>query len=97
MVENPFLYDPFILQKGFLFRKNKFCIPKCPLRDLVVKKAHRTLVSHFDIKKNYEMLKEYFYWLKMGEDVHKVIIRRATCHMAKSQFHQGLYIPLPFP
>jgi len=33
----------------------------------------------------------------MGGDVHKVISACSICHKAKSQFHQGLYTPLPVP
>jgi len=65
---------------------------------LIVKEAHgRALASHFDINKNVELLKKHFYWTKMGGDVHKVITRCTTCHMAKSHFHQGLYTPLSIP
>ena len=33
----------------------------------------------------------------MDKDVKGVIERCATCHKAKSVFHQGLYTPLPVP
>jgi len=50
------------MQEGFLFKENKLCIPKSPLRDLIIKEAHEgALVGHFGINKTLEILKEYFY------------------------------------
>ena len=55
------------------------------------------LTSYFGVNKTLEILKEHLYWPKMGRDVHKVVLRCNTCHMAKSNFHQGLCTPLPVP
>ena len=88
VVEDSSTYSTYTLQEGFLFKGNKLYIPKSPLRDLIVKEAHeRDLAGHFGINKTLEILKEHFYWPKIGEDVHKVISRCAICHMAKSHFH----------
>ena len=43
------------------------------------------------------MLKQHFFWPKMGGDIHEVISKCSIYLKAKSQFHQGLYIPLPIP
>jgi len=40
VVENPSNFGSFTLQNGFLHKGNKLCIPRSPLRDLIVKKAH---------------------------------------------------------
>jgi len=98
VVEDPSLCESFTLQEGFLFKENKVCIPKNPLRNMIVKEAYEgALIGHFGINNTLEILKEHFYCHKMGGDVHKVISRCATCHLAKSHFHQGLYTPLPAP
>ena len=98
VVENPSNFGSFTPQHGFLFRGNKLYIPKCPLRDLIVKEAHGgALTGYFGINKTIEILKDHFYWPKMGMDVHKVISICNICHMAKSHFHQGLYTPLAVP
>ena len=55
------------------------------------------LAGHFGIKKTIDMLKEHFFLPNMGVDVHEVISKCSICQKAKSQFHQGLYIPLPIP
>jgi len=43
------------------------------------------------------MLKEHFFWPKMGGNVHEMISECSICQRAKSQFHQGLYTPLSIP
>jgi len=65
---------------------------------LLIKEVHEGgLASHFKINKTIDMLKGHFYWLRMGGDVHEVISKCSPCQRAKSQFHQGLYPPLPMP
>lgn len=88
----------YILQDGFLFKGNKLCLPKCSIRELVVREAHGGgIAGHFGIAKTLAILQEHFYWPKMLADVHLVISRCATCQKAKATFHQGLYTPLPVP
>ena len=98
VVEDLSTYGTYTLQEGFLIKGNKLCIPKSPLRDLTVKETHGgALARHFGINKTLEILKVHFYWPMMGRNVHKVILRYAICHMAKSHFHQSLYTPLSVP
>ena len=45
-------FGSFTLQVGFLVKGNKLCIPKSPLRDLIINKAHGgALFGHFGINK----------------------------------------------
>jgi len=68
------------------------------MRDFLVPDAHGgALASHFGLNNTIDILKEHFYWPQMGSDVHRVISACSICHKAKSQFHQGLYTPLPVP
>ena len=51
---------------GFLFRKNKICVPQCSLRELLVRESHSGgLMGHFGILKTYDILIEHFYWPNM--------------------------------
>jgi len=76
VLKNPSNFGSFTLQNGFLFKGNKMCILKSPLRDLIVKEAYKgALADHFGINKTLEIIKDQFYWPKMGGDVHKVISR----------------------
>ena len=94
VIEDPSYYDSVTSQEGFLSKGNKLCIPKVPLRDLIIEEPHGgALTSHFGINKILEILKEHFYWPKMGEDIKKVITRCATFHIAKSHFLHDLYTP----
>ncbi|KAJ9536696.1 hypothetical protein OSB04_un000081 [Centaurea solstitialis] len=86
----------FTLQDGFLFKGNKLCIPKCGVRELLVREVHSgAIAGHFGIHKTMDLLAENFFWPKMIQDVQSVVSRCATCQKAKSTFSKGLYTPLP--
>ena len=90
--------EPYSVQEGYLFKGNKLCIPRSSWSEFLVREAHGgALAGHFGLNKTIDILKEHFYWPKMGGDVHKIITACSICHKAKSQFHQGLYPPLPVP
>ncbi|XP_057526381.1 uncharacterized protein LOC130805614 [Amaranthus tricolor] len=56
----------FHVQQGFLFKGNRLCIPKTPLRLSLVKEMHESSLSgHFGIQNTLDMLSEHFYWHKM--------------------------------
>lgn len=59
VTKNSSTLDPFTLKIGFLFKNNKFFIPKSPLRDFIMKAHEGSLISHIDINK--KILKQYFY------------------------------------
>jgi len=55
-------HSPYTRQEGFLFKGNKLCIPKGPVRKLLVKEVHgEGLIGHFGINKTIDMLKEHFF------------------------------------
>ncbi|KAA0051909.1 Transposon Ty3-I Gag-Pol polyprotein [Cucumis melo var. makuwa] len=89
----------YIVFDGMLFRKGKLCIPKCSIRELLVKEAHGGgLMGHFGEFKTYSMLCEHFYWLKMRKDVNKVCKQCFKCKEAQSKTQpHGLYTPLDVP
>jgi hypothetical protein len=51
--ENPFLrdrsqWDEYMIQDGLLFRGNQLCVPKCSMRENLLKEKHNGgLVGHF--------------------------------------------------
>ncbi|XP_019056297.1 PREDICTED: LOW QUALITY PROTEIN: uncharacterized protein LOC109116034 [Tarenaya hassleriana] len=84
---------------GFLFRKNKLCIPHCSLRDLLVREAHSGgLMGHFGVAKTLIVLQEHFYWPHLKRDVERICARCIVCKKAKSRLQpHSLYSPLPIP
>ncbi|XP_019104879.1 uncharacterized protein LOC109134920 [Beta vulgaris subsp. vulgaris] len=88
----------YVIQDRFLFKENRLCVPKCSVRELLIREMHAGgITGHFGVHKTYDLLCEHFYWCKMLKDVHHGIERCATCQKAKSTFHKGLYTPLPVP
>ena len=52
----------FSIHQGFLFKGNKLCIPKLPLRSVLVKEVHEgSIAGHFGIQKTLDMLAKHFY------------------------------------
>ena len=86
----------FHVAQGFLFKANRLCIPKTPLRLMLVKEVHEgALGGHFGILKTLDILVQHFYLPKMLGTVAKHILRCETCIKAKLTFHKGEYKPLP--
>lgn len=56
----------YFIEKGYLFKSAKLCIPRSSIRLLLVQESHcGGLMGHFGIDKTLAMLKEHFYWPKM--------------------------------
>ncbi|XP_071939171.1 uncharacterized protein [Coffea arabica] len=91
--------EHYFISKGFLYYKDKLCVPKSSMRTLLVIESHGGgLMGHFGIAKTLMILQEHFFWPRMRSDVERHIERCVTCHQAKSKVHPyGLYTPLPIP
>ena len=60
--DNGAVSGDFYLFDGFLFKRNRLCIPKCSMRELLVKEAHGGgLMGHFGIKKTLDVLSDHFF------------------------------------
>ena len=94
-----FAFGDYYRHDGFMFRKNKLCVPSGSLRELLVREAHGGgLMGHFGIAKTLGIIQEHFYWPRMKRDVEWVCSRCVTCRQAKSRVQShGLYTPLPIP
>jgi hypothetical protein len=92
-------WEKYHVHDGFLFRANKFCVPNCSVRLLLLQETHAGgFMGHFGWKKTYDMLADHFYWPKMRRDVERFVQRCITCHKAKSKLNpHGLYTPLLVP
>ncbi|KAF7821379.1 hypothetical protein G2W53_026834 [Senna tora] len=92
-------FDKFYRHDGYLFRENKLCVPKCSMRELLVRESHRGgLMGHFGVLMTLDMLKEHFFWPHMKRDAEKLCSKCISCRKAKSKVKpHGLYMPLPVP
>ena len=92
-------FGKFYRLDGYLFKKNRLCVPNSSMRELFVREAHRGgLMGHFGIRKTLDVLHEHFFWPKMKHDVERACARCITCRQAKSRvLPHGLYTPLPVP
>jgi hypothetical protein len=53
----------YMIQEGLLFRGHQLCIPKCSIRDNLLKEKHsRGLVGHFSHNKMFAQLRNSYYW-----------------------------------
>ena len=84
---------------GYLFKGSQICIPKCSIRDVLVRESHSGgVMGHFGIARTYEILKEHFYWPNMKKMVEHLCTTCLDCLRAKSTINNhGLYTPLPVP
>jgi hypothetical protein len=82
--ENPILIDrsqwaEYMIQEGLLFRGNQLCIPKCSMRDNLLKEKHNgVLAGHFGHDKKFAKLNESYFWPGMRADVKRFV---ETCRI----------------
>ncbi|XP_071918755.1 uncharacterized protein [Coffea arabica] len=66
--------EHYFISQGFLYYKDKLCIPKSSMRTLLVREAHGGgLMGHFGIAKTLMILQEHFFWPRMRSDVERHI------------------------
>ena len=59
-------WEEFMIQDGLLHRNNQLCIPKCSMREKLIKEKHSgRLASHFGHDKTFEQLQHFYYWPRM--------------------------------
>ena len=87
----------YMVQEGLLFRGNQLCVPRCSMRDNLLKEKHNGgLAGHFSHDKMFAQLISSYYWLGMREKVIKFVNRCKICQHAKGKRQNtGLYQPLP--
>jgi hypothetical protein len=102
--ENPILRDrsqwtEYMIQEGLMFKGNQLCIPKCSMRENLLKEKHSGgLVGHFGHDKTFSKLNESYFWPGMRADVKKFVDRCRICQHSKGKRQNaGLYQPLPIP
>jgi hypothetical protein len=83
--ENPILRDKrqwteYMIQDGLLFKGNQLCIPKCSMRENLLKEKHNGgLARHFGHDKTFSKLNGSYFWLGMRTDVKIFVDRCKIC------------------
>ena len=55
-------FSEFLIQDGLLFKGHQLCIPKCSMRDNIIKEKHCGGMSgHFDLDKTLEVVRRYYH------------------------------------
>jgi len=103
-VQNPIVHNrsqwlDYIKQGGLLFKGNKLCIPKCSMRENIIKEKHNGgLSGHFRQDKTFAQVNTFYYWPKMHTDVKRFVEKCRICQHAKGRsYNIGLYQTLPIP
>jgi hypothetical protein len=102
--KNPLLGDripwtKYLIQDGLLFKGSQLCIPKCSMRDNLLKEKHiGGIDGHFGHDKTFAQLSNSYYWLSMREEVKTFVKKCRICQYAKGRQQKiGLYQPLLIP
>jgi hypothetical protein len=101
---NPVLRDrshwiEYMIQEGLLFKGNQLCIPKCSMRDDLVKEKHSGgLARHLSHDKTFAKLRSSYYWPGMRREVINFVnICRIFQHAKGKRQNTRLYQPFPIP
>jgi hypothetical protein len=88
-----------MIQEGLMFKGNQLCIPKCSMRDNLLKENHSGgLHGHFSHDKKFAQLSSSYYWPGMRTEVIKFVNRcRIFQHAKGKRQNTGLYQPLQIP
>eukprot|EP00253_Pinus_taeda_P033292 PITA_33292 len=84
-VQNPVSHNrsqwmDYLVQGGLLFKSNKLCIPKCSMRENIIKEKHSGgLSGHFGQDKTFAQVNAFYYWPKMQSDVKKFVEKCRVC------------------
>ncbi|PKU61410.1 hypothetical protein MA16_Dca028333 [Dendrobium catenatum] len=89
----------FHIKDGYLFFKQRLCIPNCSLRLTLISESHEgNLAGHFGREKTIELLCENFFWPSLRKHVGRFVQNCQVCKRAKTtSTNAGLYTPLPVP
>jgi hypothetical protein len=88
---NPVLRDrsqwaEYLIQDGLLFKGCQLCIPKCSMRENLLKEKHSGgLARHFGHEKMFAQLNGSYYWPGMREEVKRFVNRCKIFQYAKGK------------
>ena len=89
----------YLRTEGYLFFKNRLCVPRTSLRDQLTWECHSGgLAGHFGRDKTITAVEHQFYWPSLKRDVGNIVAQCRVCAFAKQvRKNAGLYTPLLVP
>ena len=89
----------YIRESGYLFFRDRLCIPAGSTRDFLIWELHGGgLAGHFGITKTLQAFEARYYWPHLRRDVRRLVGRCSTCTIRKlTRQNSGQYLPLPVP
>ena len=88
----------FHLQDALLCHLGHLCVPSSEHAKMIWEVYYSWATGHFVVEKMVAVLKKYFYWLNLRQDVGKYIRSYTTCTISKPTIKKkGLYAQLPTP
>jgi len=79
-------HKDYTLLDGFLFFKNRLCIPRTSLRKFLIWEIHAGgLAGHFGKDKTTLAVEDHFFWPSLKRDVAHIVARCRTCAVAKQR------------
>ena len=64
----------YLIQDGMLFKGSQLCIPRSSMRENLIKAKHSGgMARHFGLDKTISILREYYFWPQMSQDVKKFV------------------------
>jgi hypothetical protein len=88
-----------MIQEGLLFRVNHLCIPKCSMRENLLKeKQSGGLAIRFSHDKTFAKLNESYFWPELRADIKMFMESCRICQHSKGKRQNAsFYQPLPIP
>jgi hypothetical protein len=99
MLRDKSQWDEYLIQDGLLFKGCLLCIPRCSMRENLLKEKHSGgLAKHFGHEKTFFQLNGSYHWLGMRVDVKRFVNNCKIFQYSKGKKEtNGLYHPLPIP
>jgi hypothetical protein len=81
-------WTEYLIQDVLLFKGCQLCIPKCSMRENLLKEKHSGgLAGHFGHDKTFAQLSNSYYWSGVREEVKKFVNKCKICQYAKRKKH----------
>ena len=99
MVHSAAEYPDYRVDSGFLFFRDRLCVPSGSTRDFLIWEVHGGgLAGHFGITKTTQELERRYFWPHLRRDTRRMVGRCTICTIGKmTRQNSGQYLPLPVP